>query len=322
METSTQTTSSADVQRQLEVVEIKPGLRFTVPVLQALLPDAETVLFFGKVFELNYQQLSRVMSLVLQSDLAQELHRGDHSTQLQDYLVDDLDMPTTVSKGFITFNATVPTGEVLPELWRSMQIEVAASIKAVAAKLQSVVGLMPGKKGSMVFSSMMKLNKRRPTIGVHEASIHHAPVKENLVIFDVSGSMSQRTVERIVGDVVALSYEANAHLVVVSNTATHWEPGSFSVADVLKAAEFGGTQYEQLAPVLNMHDWGVVVTIADYDSSLSAKSALQRHVFKHIDQVLDISLVNQPTFLAECVGEFADEVRPILIADTPRVLSA
>jgi hypothetical protein len=30
--------------------------------------------------------------------------------------------------------------------------------------------------------------------------------------------------------------------------------------------------------------------------------------------VLDVSLVGRPTFLAECVGQLADEVRPILTA--------
>lgn len=318
------TTSSTDLRSSLEVIEIKPGLRFTVPVLQNLLPDAETVLFFGKVFDLDYKQLSLVMSLVLQSDLAAELHRGDHSTDLQDYLVDDLDLPPGLSKGFITFNPTVPKGEILPELWKSMQVEVAQSIKDVATKLQSVVGLMPGKQGSMLFDSMAKLNLRRPTIGDYRAKVHHQPVKENLVILDVSGSMTAETIRKIVDDVVALSYTANAHMAVVSDSATHWEPGSFSTDDVLRSCEYRGTHYERLAPLLDAKDWGVVVSVADYDSSPSAGDSLRRNVNRRIEQVLDISLVNRPTFLAECIGQFADEVRPLLIAQTSsyRPLSA
>jgi hypothetical protein len=31
--------------------------------------------------------------------------------------------------------------------------------------------------------------------------------------------------------------------------------------------------------------------------------------------------VNQPTFLAQCVGQLADEVRPLLIANSSYVLS-
>ena len=39
-----------------------------------------------------------------------------------------------------------------------------------------------------------------------------------------------------------------------------------------------------------------------------------------IQQVLDISLVNGPTFLAECLGQLAAEVRPLMIASTNYVL--
>lgn len=315
------TTSSEqiDLAASLEIIEVKPGVRFTRQLLIDMLPDAETVLFFGKVFELDYVQLSNVMSICLHSVLADELMRGDHSTDLQGYIVDELNIPATV-KGTVTFSPTVPTGEILPEVWRSLEVEVASSIQTVAAKLQSVVGLMPGKQGSLVMRSMMKLNRQRPTIGVHNAKIHHAPVKDNLIIFDVSGSMTQHTVETIIDDVVAMSYMANAHLAIVSNTCTHWEPGSYDVATVLRHAEFGGTQYETLAELLN-RDWGVVVTIADYDSSYSAGE----HIAKcrgRIDQVLDISLVNKPTFLVECVGQLADNVRPLLIGNSQYVLGS
>jgi hypothetical protein len=59
----------------------------------------------------------------------------------------------------------------------------------------------------------------------------------------------------------------------------------------------------------------VVVTIADYDSSRSAKDAVARCTGS-IDTVLDISLVDRPTFLAECVGQLASKTQPLLIAET------
>ena len=116
-----------------------------------------------------------------------------------------------------------------------------------------------------------------------------------------------------------MSYLANAHLAIVSNTCTYWPAGAYGSDDVLAKAEFGGTYYETLAPLFD-RDWGTVVTVADYDSSYGAKDALARCT-GHIDEVLDISLVNQPTFLAECVGQLADEVRPLLVANTSRVLN-
>ncbi len=313
-----QTTSS--VRSSLEIFEVRPGLKFPLATLRAMLPDAETVLFFGKVYELDVTQLSNLLYSVLQSDLISELKSGAHSTDLQDYVVDLTSQTSKLSKGDVTLSPNVPHGEVLPAVWADLEVTVAASIKAVAEKLGDMVGLMPGKQGEMMFSSMMKLNARRPTIGDYRAKVHHGQVKENLLILDVSGSMTSGTIGAIVDDVVALSYVANAHLAIVSNTATHWEPGNYDSDSVLEAAEFGGTQYEKLAPLLD-RDWGVVITVADYDSSRSAAQFLASQSSGHIDLVLDVSLVNRPTFLAECVGQFADEVRPVLIANSSYVLS-
>lgn len=319
--TTTSTLSSAELDDSLRVIEVKPGLNFSLQSLRDMLPDTETVLFFGKVFELDYHQLSELLGLVLNSTVAQALFNegGLHSTDLQTYAISVC--PPGASKGKLKFKPDVPKGEILPEVWKSMQIEVADSIVTVARKLKDVVGLMPGKKGSMVFQSMMKMNRLRPTIGTHQAAIHHAPVKENLLILDVSSSMSRATIETIVDDVVAMAYLANMHLVIVSNTATHWEPGTFDSSSVLDEAEFGGTHYETLFNVLS-RDWGVVVCVADYDSSVAAKDHLARTASGHIDLMLDVSLVNRPTYLAECVGQFAAEARPLLVANTPRVLGS
>ena len=348
----TSTTSSADVAESLSLVEVKPGLRFSLGVLRDILPDAETVLFFGKVYGLDYRQLSNLMATVLQSDLAKELFGGAHSLDLQSYVIggyehadwcaslwherdlvaDDYHcncspvwvdgIVPSAQKQQVTFDPVVPHGEILPAVWESLEVEVASSIQAVATKLESVVGLLPGKQGEMVLRSMMKLNKQRPTIGVHQARIDHAPQKQNLVIFDDSGSVTRHTVEAIVDDVVALSYKANAHFALVSNTCRYWEPGSYGTDDVLARVETGGTHYETLEDLFD-RDWGVVITIADYDSSMWAKEHLAANCTGRIDTVLDISLVNRPSFLAECVGQLAGEVRPLLIAQgsTPRTLT-
>jgi hypothetical protein len=318
--TTHRTISRSDLKASLEIIEVKPGKKFSLSVLKDLLPDVETVLFFGKVYELDYTQLSNVLRLVLNSDLANELFSGDHSTELQDYVVDMVAYVPHLEAGDIAFKPDVPKGEILPQMWDMLEVEVAESIKAVAEKLSTVIDALPGKQGNMLFKTMSVMNAKRPIVGDYRAHIHHAPVKENLVIFDVSGSMTSTTVEKIVGDVVALSYKANAHMAIVSNTCTYWSPGSYGVDEVLAAAEFGGTHYEELSPLFD-RDWGTVITIADYDSSWSARDVLARCTGR-IDEVLDISLVNQPTFLAECVGQLAGQVRPLLIAATQSVLGS
>ena len=197
-------------------------------------------------------------------------------------------------------------------MWDSIEIKVASSIVEVADKLAATLDRLPGKEGRMVFQHMQVLNRNRPTIGDYRAAIDHPVVNDNLVIFDVSGSMTEPTVKAIAEDVVALGYKANAHLVIVSNTARHWEPGSYSVDTILSEAEYMGTHYETLVPLFD-RDWGTVVTIADYDSSRDALKEFASRTGR-VGKVLDVSLVNRPTFLAECVGQIAEEVEPILIA--------
>jgi hypothetical protein len=321
MTTSSRTTSPPSLTAQLDLVEVKPGKRFSRAVLDALLPDVETALFFGKVYELDYGQLSRLLASVLHTDLAVALFSegGTHSAQLQDYIVDICEV-AGLDHGGVSYDIEPPDGAILPQVWESLEVEVASSIKEVASKLESVVGLMPGKQGQMIFSTLMKVNAKRPTIGDYRASVHHEREKQNLLILDVSGSMTEGTIRRIIDDVVALSYTSNAHMAVVSNTCSYWTPGSYSVEDVLDKCEYGGTQYEMLAPLFD-RDWGTVITVADYDSSYSAKKHIADNCMGRIDLLLDVSLVNRPTFLAECVGQLADEVRPLLIASGSYVLS-
>lgn len=310
--------SSSEVAASTKTFEFKPGKLVTISALKHMLPDVETALFFGKVYELDYRQLSDLLYQVFggRKSVVDMLCAGDHSLDLQDYLIDVIPDDIETGDRSITFDPTaVAPAQVLPQLWESLEIEVAASIKAVAEKLADTVGMLPGKQGAMVFGHMAKLNKQRPTIGTYQAGIKHARQVENLVILDVSGSMTSTTVQAIIDDVVSLAYMANAHLAIVSNNAYHWEPGTYTVDEVLKKSEFGGTNYEQLMPLLHQC-WGTVITIADYDSSYNVKSIVRDQARGSIDTVLDISLVNQPTYLSQCVGQIAREVRPIMVGSS------
>lgn len=306
----------------LEIFEVKPGLKFGVGSLRAMLADVETLLFFGKVYDLDYLQVSALLAKIFAGhNLVDEIMDGGHSTELQSYIVELSEQGHWFASGDVdNYVAGPPKGEILPHVWAAAEVEVAASIKAVGEKLAKMVNHMPGKEGSMLFRTMHKMNLRRPTLGTHAAVIHHAPRPDNLIILDVSSSMGRPLIETMVEDVVAMSYMANAHLAIVSNTTTHWEPGTYTAEGVLRNAEFGGTHYETLDTLLN-RDWGVVVTVADYDSSMSAKRHIATSCSGRIEKVLDMSVVNQPTFLAETVGQLAKEVQPVLVATGHYVLS-
>jgi uncharacterized protein (UPF0303 family) len=299
----------------LELIEIKPGIRFSLGNLRKQLPDIETALFFARLYKLDAYELGRLLKTLFHEDsvvTALTAEGGEHSEELQDYLL-EVGYEYLIESGAIVLGEPKPHGEVLPELWKDMEVTIAKSILEVAEKLKGVVGEMPGKKGEMIFKTMQMVNARRPILGDYRAQIHHAPQRENLVVLDVSGSMSEHTIKSIIEDVLALTYMANAHFAIVSDTATHWAPGEATTAAVLSVAEYSGTHYETLAALMDQQ-WGVVVTIADYDSSWSVKDAIKSRS-GHIQTLLDISLVNRPTYLAEVLGQLADEVRPLLIAD-------
>jgi hypothetical protein len=310
--------TSQELRDSLTLFEIAPGKKASMQTLAHLLPDVETTLFFAKAYKMSAERLTRLLYHLFRTSLLSAIQEGGHSDELQDYIVDIVpDILEFAPNAFVT---APPKTELTEALWESIDVTIAKSIQDVADNLGDVLNALPGKTGQMVFKTLHTMNKRRPTIGDYKARITHARVPNQLVIFDVSGSMTEHTVRSIAPEVVALSWKANASLAIVSDTTRVWDPGTFTVDDVLREAEYMGTHYETLTPLMK-RDWGTVITIADYDSSQSAKNHLRDNAFGRIGQVLDLSLVNRPTYLAECVGQFADKVTPLLVGSSDYVLS-
>ena len=299
------------ISETVDLMEIQPGVRVSVAALKQWLPDMEHALWFAKVYDMTYDKLSTLLYTLFQGSVLDALAAGNHSTSLQDYIVSVVP-EHVIDKSNTTFVQKPMPGQVLPDLWRAAHVEIANSIKEVASKLSRTLHMLPSKQGSMLFGTMMKMNKQRNSLGVHRAYVAHERVPDVLVILDVSGSMSESTIRTIIGDVVAMSWEANAHLATVSNQTHYWEPGSYDVNSVLKEAAYGGTHYETLAPLFQ-RDWGTVVCIADYDSSIDAKRVIEKCKGR-VGEVLDFSLVPSTTFLGECVAQLAESFRPVLIS--------
>jgi hypothetical protein len=309
------------IKQERQVFRFTSGPAFPVKFLQDSIGDVETLMFVASLYHATPDEVAKLLNLCVPSDVVSALttQAEAHSSTLQDYLVQycwDEDNGWVFEPMFIpgAQGSTAPVhAELLPEVWKNLEITIANSIAEVADKIGDTISELPGRTGEMVFQTLATVNATRPTIGDYRAGIKHKQVKKVLVVFDVSGSMSEDTVRTIVDDVVGLAYEANASLVTVSNAAFWYPAGGFSTQQVLEDAEYMGTHYEQLLPCFQ-EDWDVVVTIADYDSSYGAKRVLEQAQGK-IGQLLDISLVSRSTFLAECLAPLADEVRPLLIAE-------
>lgn len=314
-----------EVTASVTLHEVKPGMIIPESVLRELLPDVDTALFFGKAFDLDYTQVSYLLYVLFgHIDVVEALlgESTEHSSELQSYVIDIVPdhIQAQHGTGRYTDTSPPPDTELLAQAFEAAAVTVAKSIKDVATKLGRVLGTMTNKYGQMTFQHLHKLNVQRNAIGTYDPVIVHHATPDRLVVLDVSGSMTATTVRRIVDEVVGLAYAVNAAMAIVSNNAFFWEAGTFTVDDVLGAAEYGGTHYEQLTPIFD-RDWDTVVTIADYDSAWTARDHIAHHAKGRVREVLDISLVNRTTFLAECVGMIADEVRPLLIGTSSRVLS-
>ena len=297
-----------------DLFNVNPGLAFTYDFLRRSLVEVKDLLFFCRLYYVSDADRAMLFQLLFPDhEVWAEINAGGHSTELQDYLEDQASDAFGDVQG--TGAAAQHDESLLAELLKAAEITIAESISQVADKLGKALGTLPTGEANMVFSTLNVMNTKRNSIGDYRARIvrDRSKVKHKvLVILDDSGSMTAPTIQTIADDVVNLSYAVNASLVQVSNSARLHSPGLFNTTDVLRAAEYGGTHYETLVPLLN-EDWDEVICIADYDSSLYALTAIGRCKGR-IKKVWDVSLVERPTFLSECVAQLADEVQSIVIA--------
>ena len=315
--------SNTEVNDSLTLFRLDSKRLISVQKLKELLPDVQTAAWFGAYYKLSRTKLAELFLILFDSPVLEALMTEGykHSTSLQTYLAQTLSMDEYVElqmQKVLQPEAPAPD-LILPQLWEAAEVKVATALREVADTITDVVDRLPSKNGKMVFRTLAKMNANRPTVGVYEPHISHHRRASSLLILDVSGSMTEETIRTIAADGVGLAWTADAHLAVVSNTMTLWEPGGYDVKAILRAAEFGGTHYEQLAPLFNQN-WGTVITVADYDSSWSAKEVL-RGCSSTIEEIIDISLVDRPTFLSESLGHMAKKITPMIVGSDRYPLS-
>ena len=162
------------VHTSTDVVTFANGRAFPKQFLTDALPDVETALFFAKVYDLQPSDVAQVLQICVPSDVVQALTNEayNHSQSLQDYLVEQYQdehgdwhyADIEVIAGQPGTKAPVDA-QVLPEVWKNIELTIAKSIAEVAASISTTIEHMPGRTGEMVFQTLAKMNARRPTLG-------------------------------------------------------------------------------------------------------------------------------------------------------------
>lgn len=304
----------------LQLVALKRDgtCRWPVDVLRKTLKDPVWAVRFGALQQLDAYEMGGLLRMLFPGVTviqALTMEGGEHSATLQSYAV-ALGYDTLVFDAVVGNHGPDPEPErddlVLAELAKEFEVVVAKDLDQLNFTLANTMMHMPGKQGRMEIKAQRKVDRRnRKKVGFMQARITHPRHAENAVFVDDSGSVGEKTLTAVAHAVKAMAVKANAHLVLVSNTVRHFKPGEYTVASILANAEYMGTHYETLVPLMNRH-WGKVITIADFDSSWGAKEALSTCTGS-IDTLLDISYVDRPTFLAECLDHLARESRPLMV---------
>ena len=312
-----------DSHKSVQLVALNNGkAHISLGSLASLVPDVEALMFFGQLYKIPGRELIRYLQMIFEGTVLDLIADHQYSEELQDYMIEDI-IPNVYQLGReqVTFEEKDTT--ILKYLFQDVAIPVLESIQELADKIALTIDKLPNDEGKMVFQHMARFNAKRNTIGQFQANIIHQNRLPNLVIFDDSGSVGKETVRALAEDVVALGYKANADLVLVSDTARYWPRGTYTVERIVQEAEYSGTRYETLLPIFTGSVWGHVITIADYDSSYQVRQKFLdlkgQAVQPTVEKVLDISLVQRPSYLCEVVGILARNVEALSLT-APRAL--
>ena len=80
-------TQSSLVSDLKDLFEVKTGKYVTVQQLKEWLPTVEVALWFAKVYAFDAVKVGELLSRLFHTDIVTALTKGEHSVDLQDYLV-------------------------------------------------------------------------------------------------------------------------------------------------------------------------------------------------------------------------------------------
>lgn len=300
-----------------KTVELKPGVQFDRVWLKetlCLTDDEATelgvskydgMILFGQLYKLDAQELMVLARIVFEDeDFVQMLTEGDHSYSLQSY-IEELDVPLVIDET-ITFSEekTNPDHDsLLTQMFEAHQVGITSLVMEIADKFAKFLGAQPGHESKLEVQRLNKVNRRTNLPVSQRARIEYSSLLPNLLIIDVSSSQGRSLIESIVDNCIGLAVKYDMHLAIVSHGAEWYVPGTYDRDTVMNSQWMnGGTRYAALAEIgVASQQWGTVICVADVDGQQSDMTAWKQ-AGGSIDQVVDISTVDQQTWLSEIVA--------------------
>lgn len=275
--------------------------------------------------------LGRIFSVLKLGTVADYISRGGHSTELQTWWDEQgISIPIPDKEEVLIDDPAAPSDkpddvddETLFDLVNNSLVKLPESIQELADGLFiEVLSNLPTGRASYVIEHFQQVSKFG-TFGTMKTGLEYEKNTNACVVLDCSGSMGYRLGEAIANAVVHLANELKCDLILVSSAAKRLPAGTFSAETVKRNWQNAGTYYNQLVPHFKdiSQSYDVVVTIADYDSIPSHKIEIAKLCKAKVHTLYDICVqyveqspgVAKSSFLAECLGQLAKEVKPVFV---------
>ena len=274
--------------------------------------------------------LGRLFNVLDLGSVADYLAMGGHSTELQDWWdANGIDFEVPDHETVITANESADIedeegdADTLLDLVNNSLVKLPTTITELADELfVDVLSKQPSGQASYVLDHLMQVSKFGQ-IGTVKTGLEYQADTKAAIVLDCSGSMGTKLGKAIAESVVRLADTLKCDLILVSSTAVRLPAGTFGVKTVLANWQNQLTLYNQLIPYFRdiSQSYDTVITIADYDSIASHKLAIQQECGARIQKVYDVCVEYvedgrgnlRTSFLAECLGQLADEVIPVFV---------
>ena len=318
----------------IKLTDTEPVKYIGANILAEIITKPKQVMFLVKALGDQVinpaETIGRLFRALDLGTVANYLAEGGHSTELQDWWdANGIVFPVPEHEAVITADEAAVIedeegdADTLLDLVNTSLVKLPTTITELAdGVFVDVLSKQPSGQANYVMDYLMQVSKFGQ-IGTVKTGLEYQADTKAAIVLDCSGNMGRKLGEAIAESVVKLADTLKCDLILVSSTAVRLPAGTFGVKTVLANWQNQLTLYNQLIPHFRdiSQSYDVVITIADYDSISSHKSQIMQECNARIQQVYDVCVEHtldsngnlRTSFLAECLGQLADNVIPVFV---------